>query len=85
MSKDTGGSAFPHPQVNLDDAGLIFLPNSSGMTMRDWFAGLALAECLKEAERVYLNDDDSNKVDVYEFAACRAYMIADAMIKERNL
>ena len=44
-----------------------------GMSLRDWFAGQALAELA--------HPDDSNDL---KGIAARAYEIADAMIKERE-
>jgi hypothetical protein len=62
---DNGGPAFP------------FLPtqdrhmNTSGMTLRDWFAGQAMLMC------------PTNSWEVSE-AAKYCYNLADAMLKERS-
>lgn len=72
MSSDkTGGSAYPvlTPDMNLGDTA------GPGMTLRDYFAGQALAGMCasKIAER-----NKSPKM------ATMSYMLADAMIKERE-
>lgn len=67
MSNDkTGGQAFP--MGNPTHGG------NDGMTMRDYFAGQALAESTRDIW-------DSHK---YEDVAKRAYGIADAMLAERE-
>lgn len=65
--KDDGGPAFP------GDGGSIFC----GMSLREWFAGQALAGMAK----VYYHDDDPG-VNT-EHIAVTAYEIADAMLAER--
>ena len=67
-SDSTGGPAYPphhdpkrHPR---------------GMTLRDWFAGQALAMVMMRFER----DCDPAPDDI----AMQAYFIADAMIAERQ-
>ncbi len=56
-----GGQAFPQL-------------NSRGMTLRDWFAGQALAACLEMMETI----DDPKLI------APMAYAIADTMIEIRK-
>ena len=60
---DDGGDAFPHP----DD--------SFGMSLRDYFAGQALAGLCANSELT--SHFDSPK-------ACWAYKLADAMLKARK-
>ena len=65
MSKtDDGGSAFP----------LAF--NSEGMSLRDWFAGMALSSMTVSP--------DYNKGPCNQAMAERAYVIADAMLAVRK-
>ena len=66
---NTGGPAFP-PHHD---------PNRhpSGMTLRDWFAGQSLAMVMKRFER----DCDPAPADI----ATLAYLMADAMIAERQV
>lgn len=59
--KEDGGPAFPGADVRF-----------TGMTLRDWFAGQALAHNYTE------NEGDPNK------AAEWAYQLADAMIEARK-
>lgn len=68
--KPNGGSAFP--TADFTHAGQI-IPGSEGMSLRDWFAGLAmqgmLACTVKSSASMYASD---------------AYTIANAMLKERE-
>ena len=59
-----GGPAFPSPG---------YVTSITGMSLRDWFAGMALKEILL-----------SGGWGEYETLAKGAYIIADAMIKERE-
>ncbi|MDX0180881.1 hypothetical protein GOC16_08455 [Sinorhizobium meliloti] len=65
MSKNNGGPAFP---VMWE-----FAENETGMSLRDWFAGQALAG-------LYASHDGSTR----ENMAAEAYDIADAMIEARK-
>lgn len=79
MSNPTnnGGSAYPHPEYRDTwtdepyDSRLI--PASNGMTLRDWFAGMALQEMIK----IYSSRN-------LEKLASWSYEIADAMLAARN-
>jgi hypothetical protein len=48
-----------------------------GMTLRDWFAGQALATAWDARDKGYYDGDDS------DMAMC-AYQIADAMLEARK-
>jgi len=66
MTKDTGGAAFPAcNEANVN--------GTMGMTLRDWFAGQALAGML--CKEPWFNADTCAKA---------AYKIADAMLAERK-
>jgi len=74
---DEGGWAFPLYCVPGDTQ------NTNGMTLRDWFAGQALA--------VFANEAISNRTDaafpdksLRQAIATFSYAIADAMLAERN-
>lgn len=76
-NKDTGGPAFPvHGGHHPDDD-----PRNrvigGGMTLRDWFAGQALAGLLAGYYRQTTNYNLSEAPE-------EAYKIADAMIAERQ-
>ncbi len=73
MTKDTGGLAFPQYKANATPGGGIHYDMAGGMTLRDWFAGQALAGTIN-----FPNAPD------FEMAARQAYAMADAMIAERN-
>lgn len=82
-----GGPAFP-PNAGWRDND----PSGYGMTLRDWFAGTAIAALLStvSAQRqvqqaVEEKDDgvkDRTKV-IAEVLAKRAYGLADAMLQQR--
>jgi hypothetical protein len=75
--KPDGGQAFPQPLAvgPNDDA----YPAYPGMSLRDWFAGQALAGILAFPGVVNGSHDKSA-------ASCvrASYFYADAMIKERD-
>jgi hypothetical protein len=60
MSKDTGGPAFPRTQW----------PNETGMTLRDYFAAMAMQMLVNE--------------NYFDVSATLAYKMADAMLKARE-
>lgn len=62
--KDDGGAAFPSAYPRSI---------SEGMSLRDWFAGMALKALLAE--------DDEGTIDS---CASDAYRYADAMLRERQ-
>lgn len=73
MSKiNDGGPAYPAQPLGSD--GLPYMEASRGMSLRDWFAGQALAESTREIWSEHR----------YEHVAARAYAIADAMLKARE-
>ena len=70
-TKDDGGAAFPlHPGIAPEWTA------STGMTLRDWFAGQALACVYRRFE--------CGSDPMTEDLAFQAYAIADAMIAERK-
>lgn len=66
----TGGPAFPCPELS-DGNGNGIVQACDGMTLRDWFAGQALAGGMV-------------KYDAEATASQAAYALADAMIAERS-
>jgi hypothetical protein len=82
MSKtQDGGPAFPHDdfyETELETDRLrkqVLIPASSGMSLRDWFAGQALAGMCANAEDVSRS---------FEVVAKIAYLYADAMLVARG-
>ena len=69
MSMNTGGPAFPYYD-NLEDGSV----SEHGMTLRDYFAGQCLSGIVSNLDE---NDDPAD-------AARAAYVMADAMIRERD-
>lgn len=76
MSKDNGGSAFPIVTEETNENGVKFTYVETGMSLRDWLAGQALAGLLSGAS------SGSRPIDG-DFAGT-AYRHADAMLAERN-
>jgi len=70
MSKETGGYAFPTTKRDAK-RGL------GGMTLRDYFAGQALNGIIP---RGGIRVDRTTIIEAHEVA----YLVADAMIMERN-
>ncbi len=82
MDKD-GGPAFPIPSFQRPD-GDIEWPQE-GMSLRDWFAGQALPEVIREANAPELSLTPIGKEETRsEWAARQAYLYADAMLAERE-
>lgn len=69
MSKDTGGPAFPTGAQ--EDRHGDFIPGDEGMTLRDYFAAVALPAVMAVFRQP-------------EAVAAEAYRYADAMIAERK-
>ena len=70
---DDGGAAFPHPGHY-----------SSGMSLRDWFAGQAIAGLLVGRAGMLGNDFSAYAKGYCNGAlADRAYALVDAMLAER--
>lgn len=79
MSKHDGGPVFPTDAIqHTDEDGCIteIDEGSHGMTLRDWYAGQALAGILAGWH-------DDAKWNEHRIAVV-AYEFADAMVAERN-
>lgn len=70
MNDKDGGPAFPREDYQTDRA-----PGQHGMSLRDWFAGQALAGMLA---------GDKTESGAWSAFALDAYNAADAMLKERE-
>lgn len=79
MSTNTGGSAFPSTQDQWERG-------MEGMTLRDWFAGQALAGMLADSKRTEnLSDATNNDISkIAKINARWAYRLANAMIAARE-
>ena len=76
MTRPDGGPAFPVQQVSLghdDEAPSAFM--SPGMSLRDWFAGMAAQGIL---------NDHTMQLAKAEAVAAWAYEEADALLRERE-
>jgi hypothetical protein len=71
-----GGSAFPHPGYHGVDGKFVDVPHV-GMTLRDWFAGQALAGFCANPVGISNWSPDGIAQD--------AYKIADSMLVERTV
>jgi hypothetical protein len=69
-----GGPAFPHPGFHGIDGKFVDVPHQ-GMTLRDWFAGMAL-----QGFAAHPGNNDWTRQEV----ARDSYGWADAMLAERG-
>ena len=80
---NTGGPAFPVLHQN-EITGYI-PPETSGMTLRDYFAAKAMQAILPQYQNIF--DDETGSEDdpsFPELLAVDAYIMADAMLKARE-
>ena len=86
--RNDGGPAFPHPIVNVDDDGNVVVVGAmGGMSLRDWFAGQALANpaiCTGKASERDLELWDLWNASPGDIAARQAEEAADAILKARG-
>jgi hypothetical protein len=71
--KHDGGSAFPLPMIPCDNNGGYTEVRCEGMSLRDWFAGMAMQGFLANG---YV-------AEKWAHIASDAYSLADAMITAR--
>ena len=77
MSERDGGPAFPEA-IAVGPAGDVY-PGFSGMTLRDWFAGQALAACIQKCVPQECNTGENME----QMFARKAFLVADAMLAVR--
>lgn len=70
-----GGPAYPLKEPLTSDA--------LGMSLRDYFAGLALTAIIRDKEEQSYWVQDYSPEECAQFTAERAYSFADAMIRAR--
>ena len=77
--KSNGGPAFPTAFLSQG-------PHEYGMSLRDWFAGMALSAIRSRTPRVFDYEKPANgyRVMTAQEAARYAYEDADAMLAERD-
>ena len=75
--KDDGGPAFPQ-----NDASVNRINNLDGMSLRDWFAGMAMQSLAME----YFKFQGAcfDKDHLYANVSAHAYRMADAMLQQRT-
>lgn len=86
---NNGGFAFPYGQISELTGQPIHGCFSTGMTLRDWFAGMALQgrlAAISTAESAASLSASANEcgTDVVTSLAMSCYQLADAMVKEKE-
>ncbi len=76
--KETGGNAFPTGSWEYDGPGNVLPYQEPGMTLRDYFAAKAMQEIISG-----MLIPENNAIPEARVANL-AYLMADAMLKERN-
>lgn len=79
-----GGPAFPIPSVGTGDPRDGMTSGSEGMSLRDYFAGQALAGVMQDWINYRKSDGGYIDDETHELIAEDAYGIADAMLKARG-
>ena len=76
----TGGPAFPHPPLRFDsrEEAEEWRKYLVGMSLRDWFAGMALSGMTRIDGRGFFPKDTAHDISGW------CFQIADAMLKERE-
>jgi hypothetical protein len=78
-----GGPAFPVPMVRYEDN--FFNVTDGGMSLRDWFAGQALAGIgASDLKHSYIWQRFSDEAISLDGISELCYMLADAMLKEKD-
>lgn len=84
MTKNDGGSAFPHPKLNVDD--FVQFDADNGMSFRDYVAVNAFQGLLSnpQAFKHYSNNYKKSPEDIGKTLAENAYIWADDMLNTRK-
>ncbi len=83
--KHDGGPAFPDPARSLHSLRNP-LSEPAGMSLRDWFAGMALNGYLSNGPIIDIEklSKEERELSIGELITKRSYFLADAMLKERE-
>lgn len=76
MSKNTGGPAFPF--TGFTNQWGAYVPHWEGMTLRDYFAAVAMASVWNDIP------EDANRDRALEYLGRTSYEMADAMLEARE-
>ena len=86
MTQSDGGPAFPQ-MSNESYGGSVFAAVEGGMSLRDWFAGQALAGIYASRDLQLCTLADMSAIGAGGFEVCmakQAYRQADAMLAARG-
>jgi hypothetical protein len=75
-TRDDGGSAFPQSRVQVGEDNSLVETVTGGMSLRDWFAGQALAGLVRS--------EQPDGFPAWVGHALDAYALADAMLEARK-
>lgn len=81
MSPTDGGPAFPRAESYSDAYGTRPIHSFAGMSLRDYFAGQVIAGVMAANPAI----DPVPGKTLLEVAAVAAYVVADAMLKAREV
>ena len=76
---DDGGPAFPIPDERDPVTGEGIIQGSSGMSLRDWFAGQAVVACIQKC----VPQECDTGENMEQMFARKAFLVADAMLAAR--
>ena len=79
MNKNDGGPAFPTMGLGYDKEGKAVEVRYEGMSLRDWFAGMAISGILGAPAQKSLSLEEA----INRFSEA-SYALADAMLQERE-
>lgn len=80
MKKETGGPAFPQVVYNMKGG----YDTTGGMSLRDYLAAKAMQGWVAASPKI-MGEPLDGTVEMAEVVSLAAYVLADAMLKEREL
>lgn len=80
-TRNDGGPAFPRPQAETSIGGCM---EQDGMSLRDYFAGQAMAKLIALAVDDQHFSNDERGMEACALIAEASYKMADAMLAERS-